>query len=112
MKKAQALEILQAVADGIDPNTGEMFPDDSPYHHPQIIRALFVAIKALENRDEREERRENLPPNAGKSWEDDEDQKLCDGFDAGMTIRQLAAKHQRTDGSIQSRLVKKGKIAS
>ena len=30
MKELKALEIIRALADGIDPHTGEVFPDDSP----------------------------------------------------------------------------------
>ncbi|KQR67233.1 hypothetical protein ASF92_16110 [Pedobacter sp. Leaf176] len=42
------LEILQAQAAGTDPITGEVFPADSPYNQPEIIRALFFAINQLE----------------------------------------------------------------
>jgi len=42
------LEILQALAAGTDPITGEVFPADSPYNQPEIIRALFFAISQLE----------------------------------------------------------------
>ena len=35
------LEMLQALAAGTDPVIGEIFPADSPYNQPEIIRALF-----------------------------------------------------------------------
>lgn len=112
MDASEALTILQILADGVDPQTGEVFADDSTFQHPQTIRALFFAIRALEEsekRRKREERRQ-LPENAGKSWERTEDEELGRDFDAGMTTKQIAVKHGRTDGAIQSRLVKLGKI--
>ena len=110
MQTSEALKIIQALADGINPATGEVFLDDSPYQHHQIIRALFVAVKSLEKNEERQKREQSLPANAGKSWETEEEKVLCAGFDAGMSVSQLAQKHKRTSGSIQSRLVKLGKI--
>lgn len=45
--KNRHLEILQALAAGTDPVTGEIFPADSPYNQPEIIRALFFALDEL-----------------------------------------------------------------
>ena len=42
------IDILQALAPGTDPITGEVFPTDSPYIQPAIIRALFFAINQFE----------------------------------------------------------------
>jgi Mor family transcriptional regulator len=110
MESSEALEIIQALADGIDPSTGEVFAAESPYHHPQIIRALFTATKALEQQGQKEGRNNRTPENAGKSWDSLEDDELCQEFDGGKTINQLAQHHKRTEGSIRSRLVKLGKI--
>ena len=110
MEPSEALRIIQSLADGIDPNTGEVFPDDSPYQHPQVLRALFVALGALGRLEESQRRAKRLPDNAGKPWNDGEDKALCDDFDAGLTTAQLAQKHQRTEGAIRSRLEKLGKI--
>lgn len=49
MELSNAIQIVQALADGVDPHTGEAFPDNSPYQHPQTVRALFTAVKALES---------------------------------------------------------------
>ena len=48
MEKADALKIIQQLADGIDPHTGKAFGADSPYQHPDTVRALFVALRALD----------------------------------------------------------------
>lgn len=110
MQTSEALNIIRALADGINPITGEVLEEDSLCQNPQIIRALFAAAQALEKPQERPKREENLPANAGQSWESEEEQRLCAEFDAGLSVNQLAQKHQRTNGSIQSRLVKLGKI--
>jgi superfamily II DNA helicase RecQ len=46
---SKALGIIHTLANGIDPYTGEEFSVDSPYQHPQTVRALFTALRALES---------------------------------------------------------------
>lgn len=48
MDEANALEIVQRLADGVDPDTGEVFDADSPYQQPDTIQTLQTAIAALE----------------------------------------------------------------
>lgn len=110
MEAPQALKIIRILADGIDPTTGEMFNDDSPYQHPQVIRALFTAIKALEKIEERQKRERKLPSHAGMPWSDEEDKQLVSAFKQGVLVEDLARKHQRTKGAIESRLAKHGLI--
>lgn len=53
MDDQQALAIVSALANGANPITGEIFAANSPYQSPDIIRALFVAQRALESRAQR-----------------------------------------------------------
>lgn len=110
MKTFEALRIIRSLVDGVNPCTGEMLPDDSPYQQSSILRALFIAVQALERLEERQKREQRLPQNASKSWDESEDKMLCTEFESGLTIMQLAQKHRRTLGAIQSRLEKLGKI--
>ncbi len=110
MESSEAIKIIQALANGIDPVTGEVFPEEISYNHPTVIRALFQALKALERLSERERRERTLPNNAGKPWSKDEDKLLVEAFDSGVPLSQIAAKHDRTEGGIASRLVRLGKI--
>lgn len=48
MELSEALKIVQLLSDGIDPETGEVLDDESTFNEPQVIRALAVAVKALE----------------------------------------------------------------
>jgi hypothetical protein len=110
METSEALRIIESLAHSVDPLTGEVFPDKSPYQHPQTLRALFMAVRALERLEARQKREHRLPENAGKTWNPTEDHQLCASFDAGTTIQQLAQQHKRTEGAIHSRLVKLGKM--
>jgi len=111
MDPQRAVGILAALADGTDPVTGEVFSADSPYQNPDVVRALHAAIAALQSRAAAAERSSSLPDNAGKAWSTAEEQLLVQNFDAGMSEPELAKAHQRTKGSIRSRLVRLGKIA-
>jgi len=114
MDKQVALKIIQQLANGIDPHSGELFPADSVYQHPDTVRALFVALRELEGQPASKSRaaaNPNAPQNAGKPWPGDEDQALVSAFDAGKQIPELATQHQRSRFAIEARLAKLGKIA-
>ncbi len=116
MEKAAALKILQQLADGTDPHTGKAFGADSPYQHPDTVRALFVALRALDApaaapaAGKQRAAAESAPTNSGKPWSDDEDKALAAAFDAGKQILELATAHQRSRFAIEVRLAKLGKI--
>ena len=45
----EALKILHSLAEGRDPETDTVYGNDSPYQRASTVRALYVAIRALEN---------------------------------------------------------------
>jgi hypothetical protein len=110
MEPTKALGIITHLADGVDPYTGEVLPATSPYQHPDTVRALYIAIKALECQREVNRRQKDLPTRAGGPWTEEEEQRLVAGYDVGASIKDLAAKHQRTQGAIKARLARLGKI--
>jgi hypothetical protein len=104
----RAREILSLLADGIDPYTGEQYPIDSPYQHPDTVRALFAAIAALPKSS-----RPKTPSRSGRAgepWSDQEDQRLREAFGGGMSVADLASSHERTRGAIVARLVRLGLV--
>ncbi len=116
MERLQTLTILNALANGVHPATGEQFPADSPYQHPDTVRALFSAVRALEG-----DRGESPTPatkpratsgtaNLGSRWTTEEEQRLAAAFDAGKRVSELAALHGRSVAAIEARLLKLGKI--
>lgn len=110
MAPLEAKRIIESLAKGIDPETGEILPPQSTLNSPPIIRALFVAGQALDSAAKRAERNNSLPGMAGRPWGEEEDQALLAIFDSGASIKDIAAKHGRTPGAITSRLVRLGRI--
>lgn len=98
MDNNRNIEILQALAAGTDPITGEIFPADSPYNQPEIIRALFFALDELRAVAEK--------GNQGLPWGEEEDELLAERFNEGIKITELARLHSRTYGAIKARLIK------
>lgn len=110
MQLDAALPIVRALADGVNPVTGEAYPEHSPYAEPRTLRALYSAVDLMSKEVEREKRRERLPANFGKPWTEGEDKALTGEFDAGMNMPEMARRHARTQSSIRLRLEKLGKI--
>ncbi len=106
MDTSRALEIVRCLADGSDPFSSETFPMDSPYQHPEVVRALFQAVYALQVLRQREKRREAVPLNAGRAWSAEEDAALLLAAEAGTSIPKLAEKHERSTAAIKARLRK------
>ena len=109
MDQAQALTIVRSLANGVDPESGEVFSADSAYQRPQVVRALYEAA-ALERIERFERRRQQMPPKTGEPWSEEEDRKLLAAFDAGRALQELAAAHERTMGAVRARLLKYGRI--
>ena len=110
MEATQALAVVRSLANGVDPESGEVFPPESAYQRPQIVRALYEAATALERIERFERRKSQLPQKTGEPWSEDEDRKLLAGFDAGRALQELAAAHERTMGAVRARLLKYGRI--
>ena len=105
-----ALQIITALSDGVNPDTGVVLQDESCFNSPQTIRALFVAKESLEKSLKIKTRKRDLPINAGKPWKPEDDAELASQFDSGLGITELIELHGRTKGSISARLVRLGKI--
>jgi hypothetical protein len=104
-----AREIINVLAQGIHPVTGEAMPADSPYNEPPVIRALFAVSQALQD-CVAPRVRHDLPANAGKTWSLEEDDRLRAAFDAGLELKQMALELGRSRLAVEARLVKLGKI--
>lgn len=115
MEREHTLRILNALAGGIHPATGEQFPADSPYQHPDTVRALFDAVRAVEGGRTPAPQSADKPAaapqsGAGSRWEPEEEQRLAAAFDSGKTVNELAKSHSRTTMAIEARLLKLGRI--
>lgn len=123
LKTVEPAQILESLANGIDPETGEIFPQDSWFNNPVVVRALFLGAMSLNQRSPQGEkpagRAERLrprpnemegPKQAGKPWTSPEQVRLSAAFKQGKTVEELAVVHGRKVGGIQSRLAKLGLI--
>lgn len=104
-----ARQIIDTLAQGIHPVTGEVMPEDSPYNAPPVIRALFAVSQALDGEPPAARPQREAPPNAGKAWLPQEDGKLESAFAAGIAIKDIAQSLGRTPWAIEARLAKLGK---
>ena len=114
MELQTARAMIDTLAQGIHPVTGEVMPEDSPYNAPLVIRALFAVSQALEGAAPPAARRgrvrTDLPANTGKPWAAQDDEQLRAGFLAGTPTKDLAAALGRTRWAVESRLVKLGEM--
>jgi hypothetical protein len=106
MDRQEVIGVLESLANGLDPATGTRIPLDA-FHSADSVRALFTASALLRESSERKSARQAA---AGSPWNADEETRLAEEFDAGMSIAQIALQHGRSSGAITSRLVKLGRI--
>ena len=99
--------ILKSLADGVDPLTGEVLPEDHICNQPEIIRAIYMVLMELSRGKQHREK----PENDGAPWSEEEEQLLCDMFDQNRTTKEICDYFKRTNGAIAARLVRVGKIS-
>ncbi len=107
MNCTEALKILEPLAEGVNPTTGEVLPADSPFQQGQVVRALACAVELAK----REIRKSELPQGAGKPWTQEQDAQLRREFHQELHFDEIAKIHQRTRGAIIARLVRLGELA-
>lgn len=113
MELQSARQIIDTLAQGIHPVTGEAMPEDSPYNAPPVIRALFAVSQALEEAPPAaaaKPQRKAPPVNAGKAWSAEDDAALVGGFDRGDDLKLIADALGRTRFGVEQRLIKLGKV--
>ena len=111
MEISRVKEVLSSLADGIDPTTGEIFPPQSPYQNPEIIRALFSALQYIAAVPEKPVEKKSGPDHAGAPWTAEEEEVLLTAFNSGVPIKEIAVQSGRTKGAITSRLKKMGLLS-
>ncbi|WP_047248840.1 hypothetical protein [Chromobacterium subtsugae] len=108
MSPTEARSIIEALANGVDPDGGQPLPPLAVFDQPEVIRALFLAARALEMMDGRVRRAP--PDHAGHPWSELEETQLLQAFDSGLPLKQIAADHGRSRGAINARLQRLGRI--
>lgn len=104
----RAKEILATLAEGIDPTTGEVLPDNSVCNKGEVIRALYTVLNCL---DEKKSKK-NMPANAGKPWAKEDEDLLIRLYQSGASKKDICKTLQRSVTGIAARLVHLGIIES
>ena len=104
MDISRAKEIIAALAEGVDPTTGEVLPESSVCNKGEVVRALYTVLNTLDT----SKSKRPLPQNAGKPWSKEDDDALIELYKAGASKKELCEKFARSSGGITSRLSKLG----
>ena len=104
----RAKVILRFLAEGADPLTGEVLPEDSVCNKAEIVRAFYCILNELESK--KKSPTKETPENAGKPWTKEDDRKLISMFESGCTKKEMSSYFHRSSGGIEARLVRLGKI--
>ena len=114
MDVVAARRVIQALADGVDPSSGEPVAPDSVLETPAVIRALHTALAALDAQIRpglrAEEAGGERPAKAGRPWHFEDDCALAAAFDAREPIASIAQALGRTEDAIAARLVRIGRV--
>ncbi len=103
-KTEDAIRILSSLSIGIDPSSGQAYPADSPYNHPDVIRALFTALDFLKKeQDGIRTPAANLHGPSGR-WTPKLDEDLRERYLAGAALPELMTALGRGRGALISRL--------
>lgn len=107
MDLARAVELLSAVAQGINPFTGEVLAENCVCNQAEMIRALYCVLNEV---NPLLEKKKSQPQNAWKPWTQEEEEQLLQEYRADMTLSAIAKAHGRSRGAIESRLMDLGEI--
>ncbi len=111
MEQSEARQILNTLAQGLDPSSGARLEVASVCTRKDVVAALVLGISALDAEALRQRRRAQLPQNLGRPWSEEEEQRLGESFRAGQGLRSIAAEHRRTLAAIEARLERLGLLA-
>ncbi len=112
MPKSETHRVLCALVAGRDPRSPQRLPSGSILHTPNVLRALLLAVSAVEAAAARERRRAALPPLAGRKWTVAEDAELRTEMARRDSVEAIAARHGRSKRAIELKLRKIARLAA
>lgn len=117
--------ILRALANGVNPDTGELLSRSSVAQTPEMIRMLFTLSEELMEMPEKikktklslhERQQKNIaggkPAKSYFPWSDEEKHQLGDDYTAGKTIEALSFELDRSARAVAIQLEKLGLITA
>lgn len=107
MDISYAKRLLETLADGVNPLTGEILAQNDSCNQVEIVRAIYALLAAVPD-----EKTKPVHENAGKPWTTEDDDLLCRMFDEGKTKKEICEYFKRSSGAISARLMRLGKITN
>lgn len=101
----RAKEIVSALAEGIDPTTGELLDNDNVCNKGEVVRAFYAILEAIDKKPKKK-----LPENAGKRWTDEDEDLLKQLYQNGTSKVEICKRLKRSVTGIAARLVHLGVI--
>jgi hypothetical protein len=110
MEIQEALAMVRALTDGVNPENGKLLTADVVYPYAPVVSALPRAVGALEILKAKERSPRTLPGSGIKSWSRAENAQRCEELRRGIDFRQITKTYDQAMASIIARLMKLGKI--
>lgn len=107
MKELTIAEILRILAKGVNPETGEIYPEWMSLHKEVNKRYLNKVADEIENADENTGNRTITRP-LHKRWTLEELKTLMREYISNMTIHDIAVAHDRSETAIIMKLIRSG----
>jgi hypothetical protein len=110
----EAKEIVEILADGIDPTTGDVLPAGSICNDPDVIRALFKVLESIQmplkvyGKSIEEKKEKGRLKNRGLPWSAEDRKEIGILYNQGKTIKELSENFERTTGAIKAELRHQG----
>jgi len=114
---SRAAEILEALANGVNPETGEALENESVLNQPDVIRSLYAGLSLIKKAQfaakfkdakQKQPKPDNMPKNYGKLWRTEDQDLMVRQFRAGRNFDDIAKELGRTRDSIIKRLIESG----
>ena len=106
MDIVRAKEIISALAEGVDPTTGEVLPDNSVCNKGEIVRAFYAVLNHLDVKKPKK----NMPAKAGTPWTKEDEDLLVSLYQSGTPKKDICTSLQRSETGVAARLVHLGVI--
>jgi hypothetical protein len=116
---------LRALANGVNPDTGELLPCSSVAQFPETIRLLFTLSEELTDKPEKskkaklspQERQEKniaegKPAKSYFPWSEEEKRQLESDYEAGKSVEELGAELGRSVRAVAIQLEKVGLLTA
>ena len=108
MGHQKARAILEALIQGVHPETRLTLSGEVVLEDATVLRALLEAAAALRASEVRALRRAQLPSNVGRLWTTEEEAALRRAFERNTSPEEIARTHRRTVRAIAQRLQRLG----